>query len=86
MRPMSRGGLTRTQELAPRNPCPSRYRPAYRRFEAGFTYAGDDVSRSLDILPLYRDRYLLLTPAHGPLWESAPPSTGRISPHCGCAP
>ncbi|MGQ4598625.1 LysR substrate-binding domain-containing protein [Nocardia sp. R6R-6] len=37
--------------------------------DAGLTYVDDEVSQSLLILPLYWERYILLTPADGPLAE-----------------
>lgn len=51
-----------------------------RTFEvdAGLMYLGDSALESMDCLPLYEERYLLLTPAAGPLsgrssvsWEEA---------------
>ncbi|MGY4099009.1 LysR family transcriptional regulator [Nocardia sp. R16R-3T] len=44
-------------------------RIAEHDLDAGLTYVDDEMPQSLLILPLYRERYLLLTAADGPLSE-----------------
>ncbi|MGQ4615816.1 LysR substrate-binding domain-containing protein [Nocardia sp. R7R-8] len=44
-------------------------RIAEHDLDAGLTYVDDEVSQSLLVLPLYWERYILLTPADGPLSE-----------------